>query len=99
MTVESTAPDATVRDELDPQAALAALKLDAAALDRELGAAEATRLPEGLWDPPPGWEQRLEARVAQRLRDREAAWMLASLAGLAWPTLRAVVGDESGDTT
>ena len=28
--------------------------------------------------------ERVEAGVAQRLRDREAAWMLADLAGLGW---------------
>ena len=42
--------------------------------------------------------ERVEAGVAQRLRDREAAWMLADLAGLGWSTLKAVIDDERGDS-
>ncbi len=96
--IEPTVPDAAVVDELDVRAEFAALKLDEAALDRELASAEASDLPPDLWDPAPGFERRLETRVAQRLRDRESAWLLVSLTGLAWPTLKSVIGDEQGDT-
>ncbi len=94
--IEPTVTDAAIVDELDVAAELAALEIDEAGLDRELATVEVSLLPPDLWDPAPGFEQRLEARVAQRLRDRESAWLLASLTGLAWPTLKAVIGDEQG---
>jgi len=31
---------------------------------------------------------------AQRLRNRETAWMLADLMGLGWPTLKALLDDD-----
>ena len=95
---DQTAPDAPVVDDLDVEAALAVLGIDASILDRELDEAEKTVLPVGLWEPAPGLEERVEAGVAQRLRDREAAWMLADLVGLGWSTLKAVIDDERGDS-
>ena len=95
---EQTAPDAPVVDDLDVEAALAVLGIDASLLDRELAEAEESVVPAGLWEPAPGLEERVEAGVAQRLRDREAAWMLADLTGLAWSTLKAVIDDERGDS-
>ncbi len=96
---EPTAFDDTVVDDLNVHDALAALGIDVDELDRELAASEQSGLPAGLWDPMPGFEERVQTRVAQRLRDREAAWMLAELAGLAWSTLRVVIDDEPGDVT
>lgn len=89
-------PDVPVTDDLDVAVALVELGIDDADLDRELAIAESasTSLLKGLWDPDPGLEERIEAKVAQRLRDREAAWMLADLAGLGWATLKAIVDNS-----
>lgn len=86
-------PDIPVKDDLDVAVALIELGIDDADLDRELAIVESasTSLLRELWDPAPGLEQRIEARVAQRLRDREAAWMLADLTGLGWATLKAII--------
>ena len=94
-----SASDFPVTDDLDVAAALAELGIDETDLDRELAIAESagTRFLRGLWDPIPGLEQRIEARVAQRLRDREAAWMLADLAGLGWATLKAMIDNSVAD--
>ena len=93
-------PDHTVKDDLDVAVALIELGVDLADLDRELAIAESasTSLLKEMWDPSPGLEERIEAKVAQRLRDREAAWMLADLAGLGWATLKAIVDNSATDT-
>ena len=90
-------PDRTVRDDLDVTTALIELGIGEADLDRELAKVESasSSLLKELWDPSPGLERRIEAGVTQRLRDREAAWMLADLAGLGWATLKAMF-DNSG---
>ena len=89
-------PDRPVQDDLDVAVALVELRIDETDLDRELAIAESasTSFLKELWDPAPGLEQRIEAKVAQRLRDREAAWMLADLAGLGWATFKAVVDNS-----
>ncbi len=89
--------DSPVMDDLDVEAALSELGMGAADLDRELAIAESagTSLLARLWEPEPGLEERIEARVAQRLQDQETAWMLADLAVLGWSTLRAVVDNEA----
>ena len=94
-------PDDPVRDDLDVAVALMELGLDLADLDRELAIAESagTSLLRGLWDPDPGLEDRIEAKVARRIRGRETAWMLADLAGLGWATLKAVIDNEIVDTS
>ena len=43
-------------------------------------------------------EDRIEAKVARRIRGRETAWMLADLAGLGWATLKAVIDNEVIDS-
>lgn len=93
-------PDVPVKDDLDVAVALVELGIDETDLDRELAIAESASasLLKGLWDPSPGLEERVEATVAQRLRDREAAWMLADLTGLGWATLRAIVDNSVIDT-
>ncbi len=93
--------DSPVMDDLDVDSALSELGIGAADLDRELAIAESagTRLLARLWEPEPGLEERIEARVAQRLQDQETAWMLADLAVLGWSTLRTVVDNEGHDTT
>ena len=97
---EPWTPDIPVEDDLDVAVALVELGIDDADLDRELAIAESasTSLLRGLWDPAPGLEERIEAKVAQRLRDRDAAWMLADLAGLGWATLKAIVDNSVIDT-
>ena len=93
-------PDDPVRDDLDVAVALTELGIDLADLDRELALSESagTRLLKGLWDPAPGLEDRIEAKVARRIRGRETAWMLADLAGLGWATLKAVIDNEVIDS-
>lgn len=93
-------PDDPVTDDLDVAVALIELGIDLADLDRELAISESagTSLLKGLWDPAPGLEDRIEAKVAQRIRGRETAWMLADLAGLGWATLKAVIDNEVIDT-
>ena len=93
---EPMTPDSPVIDDLDVDAALSELGMDLADLDRELALAESagTGLPGGIWDPTPGFEERINERVAQRIRDREAMWVLADLAGLGWLTLKAVTDNE-----
>ena len=97
---EQWTPDIPVEDDLDVAVALVELGIDDADLDRELAIAESasTSLLRGLWDPAPGLEERIEAKVAQRLRDRDAAWMLADLTGLGWATLKAIVDNSVIDT-
>ena len=89
-------PDSPVMDDLEVDAALRELGMGAADLDRELAIAESARtiLLASLWEPEPGLEERIEARVAQRLQYQETAWMLADLAVLGWSTLRAVIDNE-----
>lgn len=97
---EQWTPDVPVRDDLDVAVALIELGIGDADLDRELAIAESastSRLRE-LWDPAPGLEGRIEAKVAQRLRDREEVWMLADLLGLGWATLKAIVDNSVIDT-
>lgn len=93
-------PDVAVSDDLDVGVALRELGIDDADLDRELAIAESAgvSLLKGLWDPLPGLEQRIEAKVSQRVRDREAVWMLADLAGLGWAALNAIVDNSVIDT-
>ena len=99
MNVQRT-PDRPVKDDLDVAGALIELGINDADLDRELAIAESTgtSLLNELLDPTPGLEQRIEAKVAQRLRDREAAWTLADLTGLGWATLKAMIDNQVIDT-
>ncbi len=94
-------PDSPVPDALDVDAALSELGMGAADLDRELAIAESagTSLLTRLFEPEPGLEERIEARVARRLQDQETAWMLADLAVLGWSTVKAVAESERHDTT
>lgn len=92
-------PDRPVQDDLDVAMVLIELGIDETDLDRELAIAESasTGFLKELWDPTPGLEQRIEAKVAQRIRDREAVWMLADLAGLGWATLKAMIDNSVTD--
>ena len=85
-------PDAYVTDRLDVEVEMKALDIALRNLDRELEIAEqeGTELLADLWSPEPGMEDRVVARVQERLRDREEAWLVFDLVNLGWQTMKAV---------
>ena len=89
--------DAYVTDLLDVDAEIAALDIALSDLDWELGVAEQedSQLLANLWRPEPGMEDRVVARVRERLQAREEAWLVFDLVNLGWQTMKTVLDLES----
>lgn len=90
-------PDAYVTDRLDVEAEIKALDILLRDLDQELDIAEqeGTDLLADLWSPEPGMEDRVVARVRDRLQTREEAWLVFDLVNLGWQTMKAVFDLET----
>ncbi len=91
--------DAFVTDRLDVDAEIEALGISLGELDRELLIAEqvSPELFADLLTPGPGLEERIEARVRERLQAREEAWLLIDLVNLGWKAAKAIFDLDSGD--
>ena len=93
----TTSPECRVVDDLDMAAALDELGLEIGALDDALAHAERTGTGlDPLWQIPPDLEDRIAQGVQRRLRNRQTAWLVADLMGLAWNTARAVIEPDDG---
>lgn len=92
-------PDAYVIDRLDVEAEIKALDIALRDLDLELDVAEqeGTELLAELWSPGPGMEERVVARVQERLQAREEAWLVFDLVNLGWQTMKTVFDLETED--
>lgn len=96
-TARTTSPASQVVDDLDIAAALDELGLEMGALDDALADAERTRSGlDPLWRTPPDLENRIAQGVRRRLRNRQTAWLVADLMGLAWDTAKAVIEPNDG---
>ena len=96
-TAHPTSPASRVVDDLDIAAALDELGLEMGALDDALADAERTGTGlDPLWQIPADLEDRIAQGVRRRLRNRQTAWLVADLMGLAWNTARAVIEPDDG---
>lgn len=90
-------PASRVVDDLDMAVALDELGLEMGAVDGALADAERTGTGlDLLWQIPPDLEDRIAQGVRRRLRNRQTAWLVADLMGLAWNTARAVIEPDDG---
>lgn len=96
-TAHPTSPASRVVDDLDIASALDELGLEMSSLDAALTDAERTATGlETLWQVPPDLEDRIARGVRRRLQNRQTAWLVADLMGLAWNTAKAVVEPDRG---
>lgn len=92
-----TSPASRVVDDLDIAAALDELGLEMGALDEALTDAERTGSGlDSLWLLPPDLEDRITRGVQRRLRNRQTAWLVADLLGLAWSSAMAIIEPDRG---
>ena len=84
-------------DDLDIAAALDELGLEMSTLDNELRREERTGAGlDSLWQVPPDFEDRIARGVRRRLRNRQTAWLVADLMGLAFDTAKAIIKPDQG---
>ena len=96
-TAHPNLPPSRIVDDLDISAVLDELGLEMSTLDEELRSAERTGTGlDALWQVPPDLEDRIARGVRQRLRNRQTAWLVADLMGLAFSTAKAIIEPDQG---